>query len=88
MAKMRIYFYILGTKPYYKEVSSVEEAKIMINAIADFVNTKVDEGVFPDHCSTAGLEEYDEEEKEWVTWYDENGLDFDDYLRMGSEDEK
>lgn len=34
-------------------------------------------GYFPDHCSTAELEEYNEEEKEWMTWYDENGLDFD-----------
>ena len=78
MAKLRMYFYILGTKPYYKKVSSPKEAKIMIDAIASFVNAKVDEGVFPDHCSTAGLEEYDEEEKDWVTWYDEDGLDIDE----------
>lgn len=80
MTKMRIYFYILGTKPYYKEVSSVEEAKTMIDAIADFVIAKVNEGVFPDHCSTAGLEEYDEEEQDWITWYDENGLDFNEHF--------
>lgn len=66
MAKIRMCFYILGTKPYYKEVSSVEEAKTMIDAISDFVNAKVDEGVFPDHCSTAGIEEYDEKTNEWV----------------------
>lgn len=82
MSKMRMYYYILGTKPYYKEVSFVEEAKIIVDAIADFVNAKIDEGVFPDHCSTAGLEEYDEEEKEWDTWYDENGLDFDEHFNM------
>ena len=86
MSKMRIYYYILGTKPYYKEVSSVGEAKIIIDAIADFVNAKVDEGVFPDHCSTAGLEEYDEEEKEWSTWYDENGLDFYEHFNMETEE--
>lgn len=80
MTKLRMYFYILGTKPYYKEVSSVEEAKTKIDAIADFINSKVDEGVFPDHCNTAGLEEYDENKKEWVTWYDENGLDFDGHF--------
>ncbi len=78
--KLRIYFHILGTEPYHREVSSAEEAKIMIDAIADFVNTKVDEGVFPDHCSTAGLEEYDEEEHDWVTWYDENGLDLNEHF--------
>ncbi len=66
MTKMRMYFYILGTEPYYKEVQSPEEAKTRIDAIADFVNTKVNEGVFPDHCSTAGLEVYDEDEEEWV----------------------
>ena len=78
--KLRMYFYILGTEPYRREVSSPEEAKTMIDAIADFVNTKVDEGVFPDHCSTAGLEEYDEEENDWVTWYDEDGLDLDEHF--------
>lgn len=87
MPKMRIYFDILGTKPYHKEVSSVEEARTMIDAIADFVNTKVDEGVFPDHCSTAGLEEYDEKEEEWMPWYDENGLDFDEHFSAESEEE-
>lgn len=80
MSKMRMYFTILGTKPYYKEVSSVEEARTMVDAIADFVNVKVEEGVFPDHCSFAGLEEYSEEEEEWMTWYDEDGLDFDEHF--------
>lgn len=86
MSKMRIYYYILETKPYYKEVSSVEEAKIIVDAIADFINAKVDEGVFPDHCSTAGLEEYDEDEKEWYPWYDENGLDFDEHFNAETEE--
>lgn len=88
MAKLRMYFNILGTKPYHKNVSSIEEAKIMIDAIANFVNAKVDEGVFPDHCSIAGLEEYDEEEKDWLTWYDEDGLDFDEHFRAESENKE
>ena len=80
MEKLRIYYIILGTKTYYKEVSSPEEAKIMIDAIADFVNTKVCEGVFPDHCSVAGLEYFDEEEQDWLTWYDDEGLDFKEHF--------
>ena len=83
MKKLRIYYSILGTKPYYKEVSYAEEAKVIIDAISSFVNAKVDEGVFPDHCSMAGLEEYDEEEKDWVTWYDEEGYDFDEHFDKG-----
>ena len=86
MKKLRIYYFILGTEPYCKEVSSAEEAKTMVDAIADFVNAKVEEGVFPDHCSTAGLEEYDEEEKKWVTWYDEEGYDFDEHFEVEGEE--
>lgn len=80
MGKLRIYYHILGTKPFHKDVASPEEAKAVIDGIADFVNQKVDEGVFPDHCSTAGLEEWDEEEHEWMTWYDEDGLDLDEHF--------
>jgi hypothetical protein len=81
MKKLRLYYFILGTEPYYREVSSVEEAKIIIDAIADFINKKVEENVFPDHCSTAGLEEYDEDDDEWYDWYDEDGCDFNDFRR-------
>lgn len=82
MEKLRIYYIILGTETYYKEVSSPEEAKIMIDAISDFVNTKVYEGVFPDHCSTAGLEYFDEEEQEWLGWYDDDRLDFNEHFEV------
>ncbi len=80
MKKLRIYYYIVGTNPYYQEVSSIEEAKIVIDSIANFLNAKIDEGVFDDHCSTAGVEEYSEEDNEWQTWYDEDGLDFDEHF--------
>jgi len=78
--KLRVYFIILGSEPFYKEVSSPEEAKAIIEGIADFVNQKVEEGVFPDHCSIAGLEEYDERFHEWGEWYDENGCDLDEHF--------
>lgn len=82
MNKLRIYYHILGTETYYKEVTSPEEAKTMIDAIADFINTKVHEGVFPDHCSAAGLEYFDEEEVEWLDWYDDDGLDFNEHFEV------
>ena len=87
MEKLRVYYQILGTETYYKEVSSPEEAKTVIDAIASFVNAKVDEGVFPDHCSTAGLEVWDEDEQDWVTWYDEDGLDFDEHFEVEDDNE-
>ena len=81
MEKLRVYYFILGTEPYYKEVASPEEAKLVIDSISSFVNAKVDEGIFPDHCSTAGLEVWDDEENDWLTWYDEDGRDFDEYCQ-------
>lgn len=80
--KLRVCYIILGTETYYKEVSSPEEAKTIIDAIADFVNFKVDEGIFPEHCSVADLECYDEEDKEWVTWYDEDGFDLREHFEQ------
>jgi len=80
MEKLRMYYIIIGTDTFYKEVASPEEAKTIIEGIADFLNFKVKEGVFPDHCSTAGLEYFDEEDKEWYTWYDEDGYDFDEHF--------
>lgn len=77
MKKLRIYYIILGTDSYYQEVSSPEEAKLVIDAIADFLNAKVADGTFPDHCSAAGLEEWDAETQDWVEWYDEDGNDLD-----------
>ena len=69
----------LGSNEY--NLTLFREAKAKIDSIARFVNTKVDEGVFPDHCSIAGLEEYDENDNEWYDWYDEDGNDFDDHFR-------
>lgn len=80
--KLRVYYHILGTETYYQSVKTAEEAKLVIDSIAKFVNMKVDEGVFPDHCSTAGLEEYDEDDGEWYDWYDDDGYDFDQHFEQ------
>ena len=84
--KLRIYYTILGTETYYQEVKTPEEAKLVIDSIARFLNTKVEEGVFEDHCSAAGLEEWVEEEDEWVEWYDEDGLDLDEHFEAEEEE--
>ena len=79
--KLRLYFTVLGYKTFYKDVKSPEEAKLIIDGIADFVNFHIDDtGYIPDNCNTAGLEYFDEEENEWLTWYDEDGLDFNEHF--------
>ena len=84
---LRVCFLILGAKPWTKEVSSPEEARSIINTIANFVNFQVDNHVFPDHCSSAGLEMWDEDSEEWVDWYDEEGLDFEEHFEEMEIDE-
>ena len=79
---LRVYFLILGTNPWTKEVSSPEEARSIIDTIANFVNFQVDNHVFPDHCSTAGLEMWDEDSEEWVDWYDDEGFDFEEHFEQ------
>ena len=78
MLKIRMSYYILGTKPYYKELSSIEEGKNMIDIISSFINAKVEEGVFPDHNSFAVIEKFDEQIQDWVP-YDEDDLECDEY---------
>lgn len=80
--KLRIYYIILGGDTYYKEVSSLEEAKATINNIADFLNFAVDHNILPDHCSTTGLEVYNEEDQEWEEWYDNDGCDLDEHFEI------
>ena len=84
--KLRVWYTILGTETYYQEVKTPEEAKLVIDSIARFLNTKIEEGVFPDHCSAAGLEEWSEEMDEWQEWYDDDGLDLDEHFEVEEED--
>lgn len=83
--KLRIYYTILGAPTYYQEVKSPLEAKLVIDSIADFLNQQVANNVLPDHCSTAGLEEWDDEEQDYLTWYDEDGLDLNEHFEAGED---
>lgn len=84
MSKMRMYFNILGTKPYFKEVSSLKEAKTIMDTMISFVSAKINEGIFPAHALYAGLVEYSEKEKDWMEWY-KDGLDFYEYCQKNED---
>ena len=83
MSKLRVGFYIMGVEPYYQDVKTSEEAKIVINSISNFVNFAVDTiDIMPDHCNFADLEEYDEELNEWCTWHNEYGYDINEIMNL------
>ena len=87
--KLKVAFTIVEADvTFEKEVSSVEEAKTVIDTIADFVNFSVEKGLMPDHCNCAELLEYDEERQEYMTWLDEDGNDIDEHFDMLEEQEE
>jgi len=87
MSKLRVYYQILDEPTYIQDVASLEEANLVINSIADFLNFMIEAGAIPDHCSVAGLEEFDEKSNDWYEWYDENGLDINEHFEDEEDDE-
>lgn len=72
MSKLRIY-HIRNGETTYHMVSDLEQARILINALAqsDLLDKSVEWNVF-------GCEEWNEDEQEWEEWYDpETGTDID-----------
>lgn len=78
--QLRVSYLVLGAPVYYQSVKSPEEARLVINSIANFMNQMVENGTFPDHCSTASLEYFDKDEEDWLEWEDEYGYTLDEHF--------
>lgn len=73
-------------EPYYKLVKSLEEAKLLIDVLAEYDKFQFENNVKPDYSNAGGLQvwdeglEEDEKGEKWTDWYDdETGMDFDEY---------
>ncbi len=67
-------------KSFNVNVKTLEEANLILNTLADYDLFQLENNIKPDYSNTGGLQVFDDVEKEWVDWYDEeNGLDFDEY---------
>ena len=64
---------------FYKEVSSVEEGALLIETLALYDLFQYENKIKPDYCNVGGLQEWDEEDREWIDWYD-NELCIEDPL--------
>jgi len=62
---------------FYVPVDSPEHALTIISLLADYDDFQYRNYIKPDYSSAAGLEVY--EDGEWVTWYDDEGRDFDEW---------
>lgn len=69
-------------KPFYIEISSIEEAKKISDILADYDMFQYENNIKPDYCNSTVLLYWDEEEKEWCEWHDEeNDYTLDEYYK-------
>lgn len=71
MSKLRIYHIRNGETTYHR-ASDLAHARTLIDALArsDLLDKSVEWNVF-------GCEEWNEDERRWEEWYDEDGCDID-----------
>ena len=63
-------------KAFRVSVSTPEEGKRMIDALAEYDLFQYKNNIKPDYSNASGLNVF--EDGEWVTWYSEDGYDIDD----------
>ncbi|MCY7861089.1 hypothetical protein MOD67_13765 [Bacillus licheniformis] len=75
--KLRVsHFPQVPCKPFTVEVSSLKEAKLLYDVFANYDQFQLENRIKPDYSNATVIEQYDEEEKEWISWYDEEtGID-------------
>lgn len=72
MSKLRItHFPQIPCNPFIVEVNDLKEAKKITDVLAAYDLFQYKEKIKPDYCNSTFLEEYNEEEDVWYTWYDE-----------------
>lgn len=82
--KLRIKHYPqIPCKPFIVEVNSLGEAKKISDTLAYYDLFQYKNKIKPDYSNMTILEEYDEKEKEWLSWEDEEtGInDLNEYFR-------
>lgn len=81
--KLRVAHYPqIPCKPFHVEVKDLQEAKKIFDVLANYDQFQLDNRIKPDYCNSTVLEQWDEEEKDWMSWCDdETGIDdLDEYL--------
>ena len=63
-------------RPFYVPVSNLAEARLLIDALADYDLFQLKHHIKPDYSNIGGLQVRDE--GEWVDWDDEEGANIED----------
>jgi hypothetical protein len=81
--KLRVsHFPQVPCKPFIVSVDSLKEARKIFDVLAEYDIFQFENRIKPDYCNATVLEQWDEEEQEWLSWYDEEtGIDdLDEYF--------
>lgn len=72
--------------PFEVDVSSIDEAWKILNILWEYDLFQYDNNLKPDYCNASGLVYFDEEEKEWMEWEDEDGYSIREHFNNLEED--
>jgi hypothetical protein len=88
--KIRVaHFPQVPCKPFHVEAKNLEEARLITNTLANYDLFQFENRIKPDYANATVVEEFDEEEGEWISWSDdETGIDdIDEYFEYLKEQE-
>lgn len=73
----------LPMNAFYKPVANIEQAKLLLETLAEYDIFQYENNVKGDYCNTGGLVVF--EGGEWNDWHSEYGDDIDEIMR-GNDD--
>lgn len=80
--KLRVqHFPQIPCKPFEVLVDSLEQAKLIYETLGNYDLFQFDQRIKPDYCNVTIVQEWCMKEQCWFDYYDEDGNDFNDYLR-------
>lgn len=87
--KLRVtHFPQVPCKPFHVEVGSLEDAMLISNTLANYDLFQYHNRIKGDYANMTVIEEFDVNEQEWLSWYDEaTGIDnIDEYFELLAEE--
>lgn len=70
-----------AVRNFYIDVDSVEHAKELLKILWEYDIFQYENHIKPDYCCASGLEYFDEKEKEWIEWEDDDGYSIEELMR-------
>ena len=67
-------------QPFYYPVASIEEGVLLLKALAQYDIFQIENRVKPDCCNVGGLHMFDDEDNEWIDFFDDSGI-IEEYMK-------